>query len=86
MVRLSWDSTGVLPSDYRDSSFLPEIEKQLDAHDWTQLPAEVSVGDYPDKTWTIFLPPGMPLSMWIKNQKADLVDFVIYMEEEYLDG
>ncbi len=50
MVRLPWDSSEILPSDYRESNFLPEIEKQLDEHDWTQLPAEVRVGDNPDKT------------------------------------
>lgn len=26
------------------------------------------------------------MSTWIKNKKAHLVDFVIYMEGEYLDG
>lgn len=86
MVRLSWDSSGILPSDYSESNFLPEIEKQLDEHDWTQLPAEVSVGDNPDRTWAIFLQPGLSLSTWIKSKKAHLVDFVIYMEGEYLDG
>ena len=69
------------------SNFLPEIARQLAGHDWaTDLPAKDSVGDNPDETWTIFLPPGCPLSIWIENKKAFWVDFLIYMVDMYLDG
>lgn len=87
VVRLSWDQSGVVfPSPYPSSNFLPEIQKQLEGHDWTHLPAEVSVGDNPDQTWVIFLPPSVDLSTWIENERAYWVDFLIYMVSEYLDG
>ncbi|MBG6121344.1 hypothetical protein KIP68_09265 [Corynebacterium aquatimens] len=85
-MRFSWDSSAAKVNEYGSSNFLPEIERQLEGHDWTDLPAKVSVGDNPDKTWTVFLPPGVDLSIWIANEKAFWVDFLIYMESEYLDG
>lgn len=87
VVRLSWDQSEVVfPTPYPSSNFLPEIQKQLEGHDWTHLPAEVSVGDNPDQTWVIFLSHSVDLSTWIENERAYWVDFLIYMVSEYLDG
>lgn len=86
MVRFSWDASAAKIETGGSSNFLPEIERQLAGHDWTDLPANISVGDNPDQTWTIFLPPGVDLSTWIENEKAYWVDYLIYMEREYLDG
>ena len=87
VVRFSWDRSQVKMSKSGPSNFFPEIERQLAGHDWgTDLPAKVSVGDNPDETWTIFLPPGCPLSIWIENEKAFWVDYLIYLVDMYLDG
>lgn len=86
-VEFSWDRSQAKVDTWGSSNFLPEIERQLAGYDWaTDLPAKVSVGDNPDETWTIFLPPGLPLSIWIENKKAFWVDFLIYMVDMYLDG
>lgn len=86
VVRFSWDASAAKVNAYGSSNFLPEIQRQLENHDWTHLPAEVSVGDNPDQTWVIFLPPSVDLSTWIENERAYWVDFLIYMVSEYLDG
>lgn len=87
VVCFSWDRSQAKVDKWGSSNFLPEIERQLAGHDWaTDLPAKVSVGDNPDETWTIFLPPGLPLSIWIENRKAFWIDFLIYMVDMYLDG
>ena len=87
VVEFSWDRSQVKIGQSGPSNFLPEIERQLAGHDWgTDLPAKVSVGDNPDETWTIFLPPGCPLSIWIDSEKAFWVDYLIYLADMYLDG
>lgn len=87
VVEFSWDRSQVKIGQSGPSNFLPEIERQLAGHDWgTDLPAKVSVGDNPDETWTIFLPPGCPLSIWIDSEKAFWVDYLIYLVDMYLDG
>lgn len=86
VVRLSWNPSGIIFSSRPPSDCLPEIERQLKDHDWTQLPAEVTVGEHPDRTWTIYLPPSVDLLDWVGGEKAFWVDYLIYLEDELLDG
>jgi len=87
VVEFAWDRSQAKMGKSGPSNFLPEIERQLAGHDWvTDLPAKVSVGDNPDEKWTIFLLPGCPLPIWIDNEKAFWVDYLIYLVDMYLNG
>ena len=87
IVRLSWNHDEVRQGGYDADALQAAIEQQLKEHDWTQLPAEVSVSDKPDQTWTIFLPASMSLATWVvETNQARWVEFLIYMAETYLDG
>lgn len=87
IVQLSWNRDAVRQGGYDPDALQAAIEQQLKDHDWTQLPAEVSVSDKPDQTWTIFLPASMSLATWVaETNQARWVEFLIYMAETYLDG
>lgn len=87
IVKLSWNRDAVRQGGYDADALQAAIEQQLNNHDWTQLPAEVSVSDKPDQTWTIFLPASMSLDTWVADtNQARWVEFLIYMAETYLDG
>lgn len=87
IVKLSWNHDEVRQGGYDADALQAAIEQQLKDHDWTQLPAEVSVSDNPDQTWTIFLPASMSLATWVADaNQARWVEFLIYMAETYLDG
>ncbi|MCG7278142.1 hypothetical protein MHJ95_03915 [Corynebacterium imitans] len=87
IVKLSWNHDEVRQGGYDPDALQAAIEQQLKDHDWTQPPAEVSVSDKPDQTWTIFLPASMSLATWVEDtNQARWVEFLIYMAETYLDG